>query len=35
LAGIGKLCPMEAFVERYLLLCLRLGKLIPGLVDAY
>jgi len=26
---------MEAFVERYLLLCLRLGKLIPGLVDAY
>lgn len=26
---------MDAFVERYLLLCLRLGKLIPGLVDAY
>lgn len=26
---------MEAFVERYLLLCLSLGKLIPGLVDAY
>jgi hypothetical protein len=32
---MGKLCPMDAFVERYLLLCLRLGKLIPGLVDAY
>ncbi len=26
---------MDAFLERYLLLCLRLGKLIPGLVDAY
>ena len=26
---------MDAFVQRYLLLCLRLGKLIPGLVDAY
>jgi len=26
---------MEAFVERYLLLGLRLGKLIPGLVDGY
>jgi hypothetical protein len=35
LPGIGKLCPMDAFVERYLLLCLRLGKRIPGLVDAY
>jgi hypothetical protein len=26
---------MDGFVERYLLLCLRLGKLIPGLVDAF
>ena len=26
---------MDAYLERYLLLCLRLGKLIPGLVDAY